>query len=133
VLVDLALRVWRGEPVFVDMGYVNVIWQGDANRIALECLPLTATPPFVVNLTGSDILSVRSLAEWFGARFGMSVTFTGSERPDALLSNTSRLQACFAPPAVTLDQMRDWVADWVEAGGPLLGKPTKFEARDGKF
>ena len=133
VLVDLALRVWRGEPVSVDMGYVNVIWQGDANRIALECLPQVATPPFVVNLTGSDILSVRSIAEWFGARFGMSVAFAGRERPDALLSSTSRLQSCFAPPAVTLDQMRDWVADWIEAGGPLLGKPTKFEARDGKF
>lgn len=133
VLVDLAFRVLHGEPISVDMGYVNVIWQGDANRVALECLPHAATPPFVVNVTGSDILSVRSLAEWFGARFGKSVTFTGSERPDALLSNTARLQSCFAPPDVTLDQMRDWVADWIEAGGALLGKPTKFEARDGKF
>lgn len=133
VLVDLAFRVLHGEPISVDMGYVNVIWQGDANRVALECLPHAATPPFVVNVTGSDILSVRSLAEWFGARFGKSVTFTGSERPDALLSNTARLQSCFAPPEVTLDQMRDWVADWIEAGGALLGKPTKFEARDGKF
>ena len=133
VLVDLALRILRGEPISVDMGYVNVIWQGDANRVALECLPRAATPPFVVNVTGSDILSVRSLAEWFGTRFGKSVTFTGSERPDALLSNTALMQSCFAPPEVTLDQMRDWVADWLEAGGALLGKSTKFEARDGKF
>src|SRR5689334_24518340 len=40
------------EPVSVEMGYVNVIWQGDANRIALECLALTSSPPFVVNVTG---------------------------------------------------------------------------------
>ena len=39
------------------MGYVNVIWQGDANRIALECLPHAATPPFVVNVTGGETLS----------------------------------------------------------------------------
>jgi nucleoside-diphosphate-sugar epimerase len=133
VLVDIAQRVLRGEAISVDMGYVNVIWQGDANRIALECLAQADAPPFVVNVTGSEILSVRSLAEWFGTRFGKPVTFTGSERPDALLSNTARLRSCFAPPEVTLDQMRDWVADWLEAGGALLGKPTKFEARDGKF
>jgi nucleoside-diphosphate-sugar epimerase len=133
VLVDLALRVYRGEAVPVDMGYVNVIWQGDANRIALECLPHASAPPFIVNVTGRDILPVRSLAEWFGARFGRPVAFTGSERADALLSNTARMQSMFAPTEVSLDQMREWIADWIERGGPLLGKPTKFEARDGKF
>lgn len=133
VLVDLALRVHRGDAVPVDMGYVNVIWQGDANRIALECLSRASEPPFVVNVTGSEVLSVRTLAEWFGSRFGRPVAFTGSERPDALLSNTKRMQATFAPAEVTLDSMLEWIADWIERGGPLLGKPTKFEARDGKF
>jgi len=133
VLVDLALRVYRDEPIVVDMGYVNVIWQGDANRIALECLPCTSAPPFVVNVTGTEVLSVRSLGEWFGSRFGRPVHFVGAERPDALLSNTARMQSAFAAPEVPLDQMREWIADWIEAGGPLLGKPTKFEARDGKF
>jgi nucleoside-diphosphate-sugar epimerase len=133
VLVDLALRVYRGEPVAVDMGYVNVIWQGDANRIALECLPRASAPPSILNVTGSDVLPVRSVAEWFRSRFGRAVTFTGTERPDALLSNTARMKSLFAAPEVTLDQMREWVAAWIEGGGPLLGKPTKFEARDGKF
>jgi nucleoside-diphosphate-sugar epimerase len=133
VLVDVALRVHRGEPVPVDMGHVNVIWQGDANRIALECLPLASAPPFVVNVTGAETLSVRSLAEWFGERFGRSVRFAGSERPDALLSNASRMQRTFAAPEVSLGQMREWVARWIEQGGALLGKPTKFEARDGSF
>lgn len=133
VLVDLALRVWRDEPVPVDMGYVNVIWQGDANRIAIECLARASAPPFVLNVTGANRLSVRTLAEWFGKRFGKTPAFSGSERPDALLSNTSRLRESFAPLEISLDQMLGWVADWVERGGALLGKPTKFEARDGKF
>jgi len=34
---------------------------------------------------------------------------------------------------VSLAQMQEWVADWVERGGPVLGKPTRFEARDGRF
>lgn len=133
VLVDVALKVHRGEPVPVDMGYVNVIWQGDANRIALECLPLTGSPPFVMNVTGADIISVRALAAWCGERFGKPARITGSEQPDALLSNTSQMRETFAPPEVSLDQMREWVAQWIEQGGRLLGKATNFEARDGRF
>jgi len=133
VLVDVALKVYRGEPVSVEMGYVNVIWQGDANRIALECLRLASSPPFVVNVTGADILSVRALAEWFAERFGKRALFVGTERADALLSNTSRMGETFAAPEVSLDQMREWVAQWIEQGGPLLGKTTRFEARDGRF
>jgi nucleoside-diphosphate-sugar epimerase len=133
VLVDLALRVWREEAVPLEMGYVNVIWQGDANRVAIECLARAGTRPFVVNVTGAEILSVRALAEAFGEHFGKRVAFSGSERPDALLSNTTRLQEHFAPPEVAVDRMISWVADWVTEGGSLLGKPTKFEARDGNF
>jgi nucleoside-diphosphate-sugar epimerase len=133
VLVDLAVRVKNEDPVELAMGHVNVIWQGDANRIAIECLPRAAAPPFVLNLTGEDRLSVRTLAEWFGARFGTVPRFVGSEGPDALLSNTERMRSLFAGPEVSLDRMLEMVADWVDEGGPLLGKPTKFEARDGRF
>jgi hypothetical protein len=115
------------------MGYVNVIWQGDANRVAIEALPLAASPPFVVNLTGRDTLSVREQATWFGERFGKTPRFTGRERPDALLSDTTRMASSFAPPSMTVDDLRRRVADWVESGGPLLGKPTRFETRDGQF
>ena len=133
MLVDIATRVHRGESVSVDMGYVNVIWQGDANRIALECLPKTAAPPFVVNVTGAETLS--------GSRGGRVVreaiwdagAFHWSGAADALLSNTTRMRSTFAPPEVTTEQMMSWVADWIERGGALLGKPTKFEARDGNF
>jgi len=133
VLLDIALKVYRDEPVSAEMGYVNVIWQGDANRIALECLALASSPPFVVNVTGPDILSVREIAEWFAKRFGKRAQIVGTERPDALLSNTSRMREKFAAPEVSIDRMREWVAQWIENGGTLLGKATKFEARDGQF
>ena len=133
VLVDLALKVLRSEPVSLDMGYVNVIWQGDANRVAIEALRLADSPPFVVNLTGRETLSVREQAVWFGQRFGKTPNLTGTERADALLSSTTLMASSFAPLSVSVDEMRRRVADWVERGGPLLGKPTKFETRDGKF
>jgi len=133
VLVDIATRVRDGSAVAVDTGVVNVIWQGDANRIALESLPKAAAPPFVVNVTGAEQLSVRAIAEWFANRFGVEAHFSGLERPDALVSDTTRMRATFVPPEVPTEQMLSWVADWVERGGPLLGKPTKFEVRDGTF
>ena len=133
VLVDIALRVHGDDAVPLGMGFVNVIWQGDANRIVLECLPHASSPTFVLNVTGPDVLSVRTIAEWFGARFRRPVRFAGSENADALLSNTERMRSLFAPPEVSLEQMLAWVADWVERGGPVLGKPTRFEARDGRF
>jgi nucleoside-diphosphate-sugar epimerase len=133
VLLDVAQRVWNDEPVPLAMGHVNVIWQGDANRIAIECLPHASAPPFVVNVTGRDRVSVRELAERFGTRFGKTPRFDGSEGDDALLSNTDRMTRTFAPPEVSIDGMIDRVAEWVEHGGAVLGKPTHFETRDGSF
>ena len=133
VLTDLALKVVRGEPIDLRMGYVNVIWQGDANRIAVECLERASTPPFIVNVTGRDVLSVRDLAEQLGERLGRTPVFTGEESPDALLSDTALMESTFAPAEVPLDWMLSWVATWVADGRPLLGRPTHFEERAGRF
>ena len=133
VLTDLAVKVLRGEAIDLRMGYVNVIWQGDANRIAVECLEHASAPPFVVNLTGRDVLSVRNLAKRLGERLGRAPVFTGDEAPDALLSDTRLMTSTFAPPEVPLDWMLAWVASWVGDGRPLLGRPTHFQERAGRF
>lgn len=133
VLTDLAIKVLRGEPIDVRMGYVNVIWQGDANRIAVECLERANAPPFIVNVTGRDVLSVRDLAQQLGERLDREPMFTGEEAPDALLSNTDLMSSAFAPPEISLESMLTWVATWVRDGRPLLGRPTHFEERAGRF
>jgi nucleoside-diphosphate-sugar epimerase len=133
VLTDLALKILRGEPIDLRMGYVNVIWQGDANRIAVECLPRATAPPFVVNVTGRGILSVRELATRLGENLGRPPIFRGDEASDALLSDTARMASVFAPPEVPLDWMLSWVTAWVSEGRPLLGRPTHFEERAGRF
>jgi nucleoside-diphosphate-sugar epimerase len=133
VLADIGLRVWRDQPVPLAMGHVNVIWQGDASRIAIEALSHASTPPFVVNVTGSQVLSVREIAQSFAVRFGKSVRFKGRERADALLSNTERMRAAFSAPEVSVETMIAWIADWIRADAPMLGKPTHFEERAGRF
>ena len=133
VLADIGMRVWRNEPVPLAMGHVNVIWQGDASRIAIESLPHAATPPFVLNVTGSETLSVREIANAFGTELGRSPRFKGSERRDALLSNTDRMRSLFAAPEVDVATMIRWIADWIQGDGAMLGKPTHFEERAGKF
>jgi nucleoside-diphosphate-sugar epimerase len=119
--------------VDVTMGYVNIIWQGDANARALQCLDHVAVPPFVINVTGTDTLQVRELAERLGARLGRTPTILGREAPDALLSNAGRSRELFGEPTVSLDEMIGRVADWTRRGGSTLGKPTHFETRDGRF
>jgi nucleoside-diphosphate-sugar epimerase len=133
VLVDIAHRVAAGEPVRVDMGFVNVIWQGDANAQAIRALTVSASPPRAINVTGPERLSVREIARRLGDLLGTAPRIEGTEAPDALLSDTTLAQSLFGPPTISTDVLIEWVASWVAHGGTRLGKATKFEVRDGKF
>jgi nucleoside-diphosphate-sugar epimerase len=133
VLVDLARQVYDGKTVDVSMGHVNVIWQGDANAQALCSLVDSASPAFVVNVAGSDVLRIRDVCERFGELLGKSVQFTGTEASDALLNNGTMARSRYGEQQVSSDQLIRWIADWIERGGESLGKPTHFETRDGKF
>jgi nucleoside-diphosphate-sugar epimerase len=133
VLVDLAQRIVHGEPIDLRMGHVNVIWQGDANAQAIQSLPLAASPPFVVNVTGSDIVSIRSAALELGRLLNREPRFVGQEAADALLSSTARAQELFGLPSLGTATLIEWVADWIMHGGRMLGKATHYEERDGRY
>lgn len=134
VLTDLASRVATGTPIDLRMGYVNVIWQGDANALALATLAqATAPEPYVVNVAGHDTLRVADLARALAERLGTKPVFSGAESQDALLSNATRSATLLDDARMPLHTLLDWVADWVKRGGRLLGKPTSFERRDGRF
>lgn len=133
VMVDLAQQVLAGRPINVTMGYFNAIWQGDNNAWTLQAFDHVASPPYILNVTGPEKLSVREVAEELGRLLNRQVAFVGREAPDALLSNAQRAIGLFGPPTVSVAQMLRWIADWQARGGPSLGKPTKFQTRDGKF
>jgi nucleoside-diphosphate-sugar epimerase len=133
VLVDIGRKVFAREPVDVTMGFVNVIWQGDANSVCLRSFGRCSSPPYILNLAGVETLSVRDLASEFGKRFGIEPAIRGQEADTALLSNSGRMVADFGKPHVSVAEMIDWIAAWIQSGGASHGKPTHFETRDGRF
>lgn len=133
VLNEVAQAVWEGRPIDLSMGHVNVIWQGDANEIALRSLHHCSTPPTVLNVTGPETISIRKLALRFGELFGKDPIFEGEESATALLSDAAKMNRLFGYPKVSLDQMIEWTAGWVAAGNVTYDKPTHFQEREGKF
>ena len=133
VLVDLVQKIMAGQPIDLRMGVFNVIWQGDANAHALLCLGEASVPATAMNVTGPETVSVRAAARQMGALLGREPVFEGEETGSAILSNASKSHRLFGYPAVSVERMMRWVADWVSRGGSTLGKPTHYEVRDGKF
>jgi nucleoside-diphosphate-sugar epimerase len=132
VLHDLATKIQRHEPIDLSMGYVNIIWQGDANEQALRALNHCTAPSRALNVSG-PIRRVRDLADGLAARLGKPARFTGVEADTAWLVDCAAANALFGPPSVALDQLLDWTADWVARGGATLGKDTHYDVRDGKY
>jgi nucleoside-diphosphate-sugar epimerase len=133
VLHDIATRILTGKPIDVSLGHVNFIWQGDASAQALRCLAHCDTPTSPINVSGHQILSVRDLAARLGARLGREPHIVGTEEPTAWLTDTAQAVKLFGLPVVDTERLIGWTADWVARSMPSLGRPTKYEVRDGRY
>jgi nucleoside-diphosphate-sugar epimerase len=133
VLVEIASSVMDGREIDLNMGHFNVIWQGDANEIALRSLHHCSYPAKFLNVTGPETISVRWCAEQFGKLFGKKPVFVNEEQPTAYLNNAAESFRLFGYPRVTLKQMMELLAEWMSGGGKKLNKPTHFQERKGKY
>jgi hypothetical protein len=133
VLMDIAQSVYQDKPIDLRMGNVNVIWQGDANEMALRALHHCEVPAKLLNITGPETASVRWIAEEFGKQFNQEPLFINEENTTALLSNASESFRLFGYPKVPLKTMIMILAAWVKQGGKTKNKPTHFQEREGKF
>ncbi|HLH34272.1 MAG TPA: hypothetical protein VKX41_06335 [Alloacidobacterium sp.] len=133
VLVDIALAVYRKQPIDLRNGVMNFIWQRDANSVCLRSFAHCQSPPLVLNISGPETLSVRYIAQQFGQRFGIEPIFTSEETTHALICNSTKAHRLFGYPTVTPQELFDWVAWWISHDGELLNKPTHFDVQDGRF
>ncbi|GAA5221580.1 NAD-dependent epimerase/dehydratase family protein [Membranihabitans marinus] len=132
-VLEIAKSVKEGKAIDLRSGHMNVIWQGDANEIALRSLLHCDNPPKLLNVTGPETISIRALAEEFGRRFGVEPVFENAEEDTVLLNNASHSHQLFGYPSISLNQIIDWTEEWVNEGGLTLNKPTHFQVRSGKF
>ena len=133
VLLEIGRAVKEKKPIDLRMGYVNVIWQKDANEIAIRALHHCSVPAKILNVTGTETLSVRWIAEEFGKLFQEKPKFINEEQNTALLSNAAEANRIFGKPPVSINQMIGLIAEWISSGGRTLNKPTHFQEREGKF
>jgi hypothetical protein len=133
VLLDIARAVQEQRPIDLRMGHVNVIWQGDANEMALRALHYCSVPSKIVNIAGPETVSIRWVAEEFGRMLGQQPAFIHEEQNTALLSNAAEAYRLFGYPKVPLKQIMNLLVAWIKQGGKVLNKPTLFQERQGKF
>ena len=133
VILEIAKSVIEGRPIDLTTGNVNVIWQGDANEIALRCFRHCDVPTKLLNVTGPETISVKWLAEQVGLLVQKSPIFINEIQPTALLNNASQCHQLFGYPRVTLRQMIELTVNWLQGGGKTINKPTHFQERKGQY
>jgi len=133
VLHDIGAKILAGGKIDLAMGHVNVIWQGDANEMALRALGHCTTPTSALNVSGPEIQRVRRLAAMLGEELGQAPVFAGEDAGDGWVIDCSEMTRLFGLPRVPIERLIAWQADWLRRGLPSLGKDTHFEARDGRY
>ncbi|MDP1752581.1 MAG: NAD(P)-dependent oxidoreductase [Reyranella sp.] len=133
VLHDIGRKVRDGETIDLTMGHANVIWQGDANTVALRCLAHATTPTSPINVTGPETFEVAKVATEYGKLLGKTPKFTGKPAPTGWINNAARMVKEFGAPSVPLPKMIEWTADWLARDMTTFDKPTHYEVRDGQY
>lgn len=133
VMMEIAKSVLNNQEIDLRTENVNVIWQGDANEIALRSLLHCQSPAKILNVTGPEILSIKWIAQQFASIFDKTPKFINESAGTALLNNASECHRLFGYPRVTVREIIDITATWLLQGGEEFGKATHFQERGGKF
>jgi nucleoside-diphosphate-sugar epimerase len=132
VLHDVAHQVWDGKAVDLSVPNFNCIWQGYVADVSLRSLEKHDKAFDILNLSGPEINSTREVALRFGKLFDKEVNFT-EEGSVSLLNNAGKCMEKYGFPQYGVNQLIQWQAEWILAGGRNINAPTHFEMNKGKF
>jgi len=133
VMHDIARWIWEEKPVPLNVPVFNCIWQRDANERALLCLEHCTVPANILNVTGSETLQVKEVAEKFAKHLNKPVNFSGTPGSKAYLSDATESIRRFGSPNMSVEAMIEETAGWIKNGGITLNKPTHFEVSNGEY
>ncbi len=131
VPADIARQIRDGEPIDLTTSYVNVVWLDDLLDMMIASAQVASVPPKVLNLTGTERVSVRAMAERLGELMGREPRFTGQPKPTSLLGKADEVTRLLGPPKTSLDEGLQRVARSVMVREFALDHPTQWEKRKG--
>lgn len=132
-IVDLARLVAADEVIDLSMGHLNLVWQGYSNEVILRSFLHAKSSPFILNVTGPELVSVRDTASQIASLMHREPRFNGEEAPNALLSDASCCHAMFGLPTMPVDTLVSQTVNWIKIGLPLYNKNSGFQNRKGNF
>ena len=134
VLHDVAHKVFAGQPVDARHGPCQRHLAGRRQRAGPAPASRTALRrPRPINVSGPKVIACAGLPANSASASARRPRFPEKRPGRRWLVDTAAATELLGAPRVPIEQMIDWVADWVARGGPSLGKPTHFETRDGKY
>ncbi|MGQ9731522.1 MAG: NAD-dependent epimerase/dehydratase family protein [Candidatus Zipacnadales bacterium] len=131
VPTDIARQIRDGEPIDLTTSYVNVIWLDDLMDAMIASHKVVSVPPKVLNLTGTEKISVRAMAERLGELMGIEPKFIGTPKGTSLLGKADEMARLLGPPKTSLDEGLQRIAKSVMAREFPLDHPTEWEKRKG--
>ena len=132
VLIDIAKMVKTHRKIQLTNNYVNLVFQRDANEVAIKCMNLASAPPAVINCAGS-IVSVKEVIARMARIMGRKVDVSENKVKECMIHNDDLAVKTFGPYRDKPAEMIEAAALWVKNGGKDWNKPTGFLSLDHKY
>jgi len=130
VPTDIARQVRDGEAIDTTTSYVNCIWLDDILDLMIASAQLCAVPCEILNMTGTQKVSVVEIARQLGEYMGKEPVFKGDPGATNLLGKADKMASLLWEPPTSLEEGLRALATSVMAGEHPLDHPTEWEKRD---